>query len=349
MLLAAAAEWVRQGVHCEILGNAERAGSFAHALAQVGYVVHHVPLSGWPVSLVRLARFVRGRGYDVVHVHTERANFSIGLACRWGCSKQVIRTIHSNFPYQGMLRLVRMAQRRALTLMGVRHVAISTGVQDTEREWLHNSTRLIWNWYDDTHFQPPGGDARRLARARFSIADQEYVISTVGNCSPIKNHAALLEALAMLPSDAPIRYIHVGNEGSGHPERALAAKLGVSGKVTFAGDMDDPRQALYAADAFVQPSLREGFSIAALEALAVGLPAVLSDTPGLRDLRCEFPALIYVQPDAPSIAEGLRQALRESQALRLRASTDHPTIAQRRFGMGRGVSAYAALYRGDPR
>jgi glycosyltransferase involved in cell wall biosynthesis len=345
MLLAAAGEWARHGVRCEIVSNGESPGTFADALKHAGYPVHHLPLTSSPLSVLRLARLIRGRCYDAVHVHTERANFSIGLTCRLACKGPVIRTIHNNFPYPGLLRLVRRVQRRALALLGVRHVAISRGVQETERQWLGNLAALIANWYDDAQFLPPPDAARRRARAHFGIERDEFVIVTVGNCSAIKNHSALFEALAILKADLRPRYLHAGVEESGKPEQELAARLGVAGQVIFAGQLADPREALYAADAFVQPSLREGFSIAALEALAVGLPAVLFDAPGLRDLRDTFPALIFVAADARSLASGLRRVVAEAEALSSRARADYPRIAREHFGISRGVSAYVELYR----
>jgi glycosyltransferase involved in cell wall biosynthesis len=114
--------------------------------------------------------------------------------------------------------------------------------------------------------------------------------------------------------------------------------------VVFAGWLPSPRQALYAADLYVMPSLYEGFSIAALEALSAGLPAVLSDVPGLVDLRGIFPDLFY----APPTPEGMEAAIRRAAVLdadvRRKMADDYRHIALAKFTAERGVGEYATVY-----
>jgi glycosyltransferase involved in cell wall biosynthesis len=138
----------------------------------------------------------------------------------------------------------------------------------------------------------------------------------------------------------------VGAEEPGQPERALARELGVAGRVRFMGPQDDVRTVLHAADAFVMPSLREGLPISALEALATGLPAVLADAPGLRDLRLLFPGVLWAKPAAAPLAGALRRFAALEARERWALAREHAAIARREFGMRAGVEAYLRLYRG---
>ncbi len=119
-------------------------------------------------------------------------------------------------------------------------------------------------------------------------------------------------------------------------------QLGVTERCSFLGSVDDPRSVLWAADIFVMPSIREGFSIAAIEAAACGLPLVLSDVPGLRDLKATMLDGIW----APLEPIALSNALEDVYARFPSGSAGNAACARRAFGMEIGASAYYELYMG---
>ena len=347
MLLSARPVFLEHGVDGEILSTGRNIGPSAAQLVAAGYRVHHLPFAKTPRFFLRVYELVRDGRYDVVHLHTERANFWFGLVALAGPPKRVVRAVHNVFPFTGGLRLRRRAQRRLLSRFGVVYVAGGTDVQEIELAHFGVRTRLIPNWYDSGRFEAPSESERRAARESLSVPDDETVLVSIGNCSQIKNHAALIEALARLPGESPPLYLHVGTEEAGRPEHALAARLGVSSRVRFLGPVDDLRPIYHASDIFVMPSLREGRSIAALEALATGLPALLSDVDGLRDLGHLYPALSYVQADAGSIAAKLAELLSEKPQVRRSRAADYPAISRDHFGVEAGAAAYVRIYRGD--
>ena len=140
-------------------------------------------------------------------------------------------------------------------------------------------------------------------------------------------------------------YLHVGAEEVGEPERELGQKLGISEQILFTGPLADPKEALYAADVLVMPSRDEGFGIAALEALASGLPAILFDVPGLRDFRGQFPALILVEPKVESLVAGLKNFSATQRELKVLAHREYPGIARTLYGISRGVTQYIDVYK----
>jgi glycosyltransferase involved in cell wall biosynthesis len=92
------------------------------------------------------------------------------------------------------------------------------------------------------------------------------------------------------------------------------------------------------------PSLHEGAGIAAMEALGSGVPALLADVEGLRDLR-PFAACEWSAPDAASLSAALLRCLsRDSAALREHALQSSERI-HGRFGIAHGASHFAILYR----
>ncbi len=143
------------------------------------------------------------------------------------------------------------------------------------------------------HAAPPGGD--RLGEAegeavirRRSAAPGPLALLFVGNPSPLKGLLPLLAALAGLP-DVAWRLLVVGS-----PEldpatfcraRREALRLGLGDRVRFAGPRDGSALArCYAeAHALAMPFARESFGIAALEAMAFGLPVIGSAASGVRE------------------------------------------------------------------
>lgn len=343
MLRSAASLWSRYGVSCDIVATGTVPGPYAPVLAEAGYHVHHLPRARTPGFLRRFAAMVKSGDYDIVHQHAEGMSFWFGLASMW-TGARVVRTIHSNFAFNGGLRLKRGLQRRALSALGARFVAIGDSVQKNELQRFALECTLVRNWADLTRLEPPTSDQRQSARAHWDFRDDDFVVVSIGNCAAVKNHGALLHALAQCTDLAQIRYLHVGLEDNGQSERNLARELGIEQHVTFAGWLNDPRLALYAADIYVMPSLYEGFGIAAVEALSVGLPAILAEVAGLIDLRAHFPELIYAPPDAEGLAAALRDSLPRALAQRERLTREYRCTALKYYSAERGVSEYCAVY-----
>jgi len=344
MFCIAAPLFAEQGVEAEILATGDQMGSYAHELADVGYKLHHIAFAKSPVFFYKLFRLMRSGNYDVLHLHTEQANFWIGLVALAQRPSVILQTIHNSFEFTGNLRLRRMIQRRISRFLGIKHISISPSVQATELKHFGLKTKLIPNWYNSSRFYKPSESERKLARANFGIAMNDKVIVSVGNCSKIKNHGALIEAIALLPIELRPIYLHVGIEEDGEPERQLAKDLGVDDRIYFLGPLSDIMPALFAADIFVMPSLFEGFGIAAAEALATGLPAIFTDVAGLRDFVLSFEGLVYTKTDAFSIRDALVKMLNEPhEQLRSRAQ-NYPTVCKSLFSVEKGVAGYMEVY-----
>jgi glycosyltransferase involved in cell wall biosynthesis len=111
----------------------------------------------------------------------------------------------------------------------------------------------------------------------------------VGRLAVEKSIGTLLDAWPLVRDAIPDAQLVLVGDG---PERngleAHAARLGLTSAVHFRGALSDPGPALRDADLFVLPSREEGMSIALLEAMALGLPVVVSSIPGNRKLVSDF-------------------------------------------------------------
>lgn len=346
MLVSAAPMFQAEGVELDVLSTGATTGPYAKRFENAGYRMHHIPFSRSPAFFLKVRSLMRAGCYDVVHLHVEAANFWFGLAA---CSVRppvVLRTVHNVFAFSGNLQWRRGMQRRLLHRLGVRHVSISASVRDTEQRHYRLPTTLVWNWYDSTRFTATSPEARHAARGNFGLGEHEFVIASIGNCSQVKNHTAIIQAMALLPADRRPVYLHAGIEEPGEPECELARQLGVADRIRFLGGVGDVLPLLQAADAYVMPSIYEGFGIAAIEALATGLPALFSDVAGLRDFRADFPHLVYTGTSAGDVAAGLQALMTLPDMHKRDIQQRYPAIARKRFGLERGVQEYLALYRG---
>ena len=164
---------------------------------------------------------------------------------------------------------------------------------------------------DRTLFHP-----RAKAEARAALAQRlgaavplaGPLLATVGALIPRKGQTYVIRALPALPGT------HLLLIGQGEDEarlRALAAELGVAGRVHFLGSLDHATLplALCAADAMVLPSASEGLANAWVEALACGTPLVVTDAGGARELVKDGSAGLIVPRDSKAIAEAVGRLL----------------------------------------
>jgi glycosyltransferase involved in cell wall biosynthesis len=156
----------------------------------------------------------------------------------------------------------------------------------------------------------PGVDDRFVAHGERTDLGRPYLV-TVATLEPRKNLQNLVEAYRLLGQDRALAV--VGAEGWGDQPR-----LEQDGIVRLGFVPDAELPAVYrGADAFVFPSRFEGFGIPVIEAMASGVPCVVSSHPSL-DEACGD-AAIRVDPESPeAIAAGVEQALAELEALRAR-------------------------------
>lgn len=305
--------WNEKGVAQHILATAEKLGEYSDTLMAEGISIHHLPFKNSVDFYSKLLRLIRTYQFDVVHIHTERTALTYALLARLAGVPIIIRTLHSTYLFEGVIRFNRSVRRWIMHRLNIIQVSVSTTVKQNEQKRFHNSTLLINNWYDDSRFYPPSKNERAIARQKLGVTNECKVIISVGNCAPVKNHESIIRALSIIKeTESNLEYWHIGEEEPETMERKLVEDLGLNNIVKFLGRRDDIRRFLWAADVFVMPSFREGFGIAVLEAYATGIPIVLAKTPGLEQWASIFPDLYFSKPSAEDLATKMIQGLNEN-------------------------------------
>ena len=170
------------------------------------------------------------------------------------------------------------------------------------------TTEVIYNGIDTAHWMPVAPDARRAVRRALGFGVKDLVIALSAVLRREKNPMQLVEAIAALRRRAiPARALFIGDGPLRGAVEAKARKLGVADHVVITGLQQDVRPTVGAADAAVLCSTAvETFSLAALEAMALGRPVVHADLGGAAEmLRAGIDGWLFPVGDTPALVARL--------------------------------------------
>jgi len=173
----------------------------------------------------------------------------------------------------------------------------------------------------------------------------EIILGSAGRLIELKGIELLLRAAAILRREFPDLRIEIAGAG---PQREkleqAAAQLGLEGRVSFLGWVDDLNSVLSRWDVFVMPSLEEGLGIGALEAMAAGLPVVASSVGGIPELIEDGKTGWLVPPaDLEALASCLRSVLRNSEQRRIIGGKAQARVRDH-FSAAQMADNFARLY-----
>jgi glycosyltransferase involved in cell wall biosynthesis len=162
----------------------------------------------------------------------------------------------------------------------------------------------------------PSADTRKeVLRRALDLPQDSFIFGSVCRLVPQKGLIHALHALAGLNADLTLRPAHYVIAGDGPLRDSLsqaAATLGVTERVHFLGWRGDARQLYAAFDAFLMPSLWEGFGLVALEAMAAGLPILASQVSALPEIILEGETGYLTPPaEAAPLAARMRDLVRD--------------------------------------
>ena len=184
------------------------------------------------------------------------------------------------------------------------------------------AAELTAGWGRTATVIPNGVDAARFASAVPDTRFGSYLLS-VGGIEPRKGSLDLLEAYALLRPDRPdLKLVIAGGEtlfdyrDYRSAWEARARDLGISPVVLGPVDHDELPGLVAGAAAFAFPSTKEGFGLAAMEALAAGVPVVVRDLPVLREV---FGPAVGYGTDPATLAASLATAIAEPDPARAEA------------------------------
>ncbi|MCD6328003.1 glycosyltransferase [bacterium] len=329
----------------------KEAGSLAERFEEASIPVHVFPVRSrlHPIDLLRLARFIRKTRIDVVHTHMYASNISGTVAARLANVPVIISNVHNvgKFKSSRQVRTDRLLSRfRSATVCVSERVRsdymATTGLSG-------ESMSVIYNGVNTELFKPRSlweaanpGISMRL-RQELGIGQDERVIVAAGRLIPQKSPELLIHALKEVRESCPnARLLLLGSGELRDALVALANELGLGNAVVFAGYREDAAELFSAADVFVSSSVKEGFSNVLVEALASGLPAVVTDVGGNREALTDGEQGFLCEASVGALTQCLTRILGDS-ALYERMSKSARSRAMT-FGLDKMADQTVSLY-----
>ncbi len=206
--------------------------------------------------------------------------------------------------------------------------------------------QCIRNGVDTARFVPADAALRAHLRERLGFGAGDFVVGCVSRLTPVKRHAALVDAFARLHAAVPqARLVLVGDGPERGNIEARIAAAGINGAVRLLGDLADVADVLPALDACALVSETEGMSNAILEAMACGLPVVATAVGGNPELVAhEHTGLLVPLGDADALVDALSRLAREPDFARACGARARERILAD-FSIDRMAEAFQALHR----
>ncbi len=296
-----------------------------------------------------LRRELEARDYDLVVGINERPIVAAFFARRAaaGAKPPIVGILHST--------ILRNWRERLLQIL---HFPLFSRIdsvifisENQRRYWLSQGMRparqtTILNGVDIEHYSPRQRDQlRQETRVKLGLGPENYVVGLSAVLRPEKNHLQLVEAIARLRAEGlKFKALFVGDGPMRAAIESRVAALGLGDAILITGMAKDVRPYLAAMDVGVNCSLSiETVSLSALEALAMGVPMIMSKIGGASEIVNGENGRLFAAGDD----EGLLAALRHFQSGEARAAAGRAARdrIEAHFDHRAMVSAYADYFR----
>ena len=266
----------------------------------------------------RLVNVIKTYGIDVLHVH-----YAIPHAYAAYMTKKMLEDMGIKLP------IVTTLHGTDITLVGshpfykaaVTFSINQSDVVTTVSESLKRDTKKLFNIQKDIKVIPNFIDLKthvnRKKCERHVLAEpHERIVSHISNFRPVKRIADVINIFKKIRDRLPAKLIMVGDGPEKEAAEMQVAEYGLINDVVFLGNSREINQVLCYSDLFLLPSEAESFGLAALEAMAFGVPVVSSDTGGLPELNLQGETgFLCPIGDVNSMAEQSIQILLEDHTL----------------------------------
>ncbi len=312
-------------------------GPVGEGLRAEGFEVRVLGEAAPTETMRRYYRMFRAMKPDVVHCHNVAPTLQAGPSARLAGVKRVVSTRHSLVarPYDtaGEIKF-NFAALFCDWVAGICEVTC----ENLRGTPLARRSKIVRVYNGSTAVERVAGNG---------LEKRGFTLVFIGRLAGVKNLGTLIRAVALARAKvAELEFWVVGDGPVRGELEALARELGVEDRVRFWGQRLDTAKFFSAADLFVMSSVSEGLPMSLLQAMSIGVPAVVTDVGGMAEVvKLAGCGLLAPVGDAAGMAEAIVR-LREDDALREGFSRNAVAAYQQRFTLGAMSAAYLALYEG---
>ncbi len=299
------------------------AGFYGEPLQLAGLPVHTLQLRRGGITvaaMLRLYRLIRSARADRVQTWMYHANLVGGVLARLAGTRVIWSIHHSDLDPAKVSFGTRVVARTCAWLspfIPERVIYCSRKAADVHLRlgYSAGSAVVVNNGVDIQRFEPDAR-ARARVRAEWHVAEDEVLLGMVARWDPLKDHATLLAALggtdARLPAGCRLVLVGPGMDGSNAELAALVERHGVRDRVLLVGARSDVQAVMNALDLHLLSSSGEAFGNVSIEAMACGVPAIVTATGAGADIVGDTGWVVPVG-DPDSLGEAVLTAI-ESMA-----------------------------------
>lgn len=262
-------------------------------------------------ACIQLKTILKEGKYQFLHCHTPIAG-AVGRITGHMVKIPVVYTAHGFHFYKGApLRNWLLYYPAERFLARWTDILITINREDYERALHFHSTRVEYvpGVGIDTEKIKAVNVDKGKKRQELGIPLEAAIFLSVGELNKNKNHVAVIQALSKL-KDSRIHYLICGQGSLKEYLIHESRRLGVERQVHLLGFRKDVYEIYQIADVFVHPSYREGLPVAVMEALASGLPCIVSNVRGNRDLMKTQKESYCVRPESvKGFAEAIQSCM----------------------------------------
>jgi glycosyltransferase involved in cell wall biosynthesis len=278
---------------------------------------------------------------DIIHVHSPLVAAVTRLVTRTIRHPPPIVTTEHN-SWTAYERFTRLANRLTFRLDDA-HLAVSEAALRSMPSEFREMTEVIVHGVELEKIAAQRAE-RDKVRLELGVRPDQVVICTVANLRWHKGYPDLLTAArAVIDHGCDVVFLAVGQGPLEADIQARHLELGLGDRFRLLGYRADAVRLLAGADVFVLASLEEGFPIALMEALAVGLPVVVTDVGGMPDaVQSGVEGLVVPRGDPQALAEALTVLAEEPELRRSMATASQEKA--RAFDISRAVRRTMEIY-----
>ncbi len=238
----------------------------------------------------KLVNVVREWGLDLLHVH-----YAIPHAYAGYMAKKMLEEVNIKIPMVTTLHGTDITlvgshpfYKPAVTFSINKSDAVTSVSQSLKEDTLRlfnvkKEIDVVPNFIDMAKHNVTYTDCQRAMMAK----DQERIITHVSNFRPLKRVLDVIEVFDRVQRKVPSKLVMVGEGPEKERAEALCLAKGIEDKVLFLGNSNEVDKILSFSDLFILPSENESFGLAALEAMASGVPVLSSNTGGLPEVNLD--------------------------------------------------------------
>lgn len=266
----------------------------------------------------QLKKILKKKHYDIIHTHTPVGSVITRLAARKTRKNgtKVIYTSHGFHFYKGApLKLWCLFYPVEKKCAKYTDLLITINREDYLRsKKLKTKTKMIHGvGVDTTKFNSKISKKERdEVRAELDLKKDDFAIVYAAEFTANKNHRFILESLKdLLLSNPSIKILFLGKGELLEQTKELANTLGIDKQVYFLGYRNNIHRILQSCDLAVSASIREGLGLGVVEAQLCGLPIIISDNRGHREIFKNNKQISYDLKNPQEFAEKVEKAYRK--------------------------------------